>query len=200
MVGTGGNSEGGDAGNVSIYLKTQVSGSPSAFPSLSSHQPSMAPSAYSFRTFSIISSYSKFANLETTQRDWCLRTQSITPDSPLKIRPCETEVHKGRWYYEDKKIKLRRDIEVLDEFCIKDEGRKLFLKNCNNVIDSEFFFGEEDGTISVVKNGKKLYFGIDTLKIFSRVRLFSAGNRNSSYNSWSVMYEGPSNAPSESAV
>lgn len=100
-----------------------------------------------------------------------------------------------------KKIKLRRDNEVPDEFCIKDEGRKLFLKNCQNVVGSQFYFGEEDSnTISVQKNGKTLYFGIDTLKIFSRVRLFVAGNRNSSYNSWSVRYEGPSNAPSESVT
>jgi len=98
-----------------------------------------------------------------------------------------------------KKIKLRRENEVSNEFCIKDEGRKLFLKNCQNV-GSEFYFGDEDSnTIFVEKNGKKLYFGIDTFKIFSRVRLYNAGNRNSSSNSWSVRYEGPSNAPSESA-
>jgi len=172
---------------------------PSSVPSQApSSVPSMAPSVYSFRTFSIVSSYSKFASLDTT-RDWCIKTQNITPDSPLKVRPCDTEVHKGRWYYEDKKIKLRRENEVSNEFCIKDEGRKLFLKNCQNV-GSEFYFGDEDSnTIFVEKNGKKLYFGIDTFKIFSRVRLYNAGNRNSSSNSWSVRYEGPSNAPSESA-
>ena len=195
IIGNGYNS--GEGGNVSIYLETQVSESPSEAPSASS-QPSMAPSAYSFRTFSIVSSFSKFATLDTT-RDWCLKTQNITPDSSLKVRPCDTEVHKGRWYYEDEKIKLRRENEEPDDFCIKAEGRKLFLKNCLNVVDSQFYFGkEESNTISVEKNGKKLYFGIDTLKIFSRVRLFSAGNRNSSYNKWSVRYEGPSNAPSES--
>jgi len=91
----------------------------------------------------------------------------------------------------DGKLSLRN--ENPGTFCVKAEARTLSLQSCSSVLDTSFIsFTSLDETVSgaiiVSRNGKELYFGTSTVKIFSRVKLFTKQAINPSKEAWRLDY------------
>ena len=90
-------------------------------------------------------------------------------------------------------------------FCIARDGKQLVLKACSVTLVStvispgalNLIQTDSTGSISMMKTDKnKFYFAIDSLKIFSRVKLLKEGTENSSFDKWQLRYKGPSEFPS----
>uniref|UniRef100_A0A7S3VEX0 Ricin B lectin domain-containing protein n=1 Tax=Chaetoceros debilis TaxID=122233 RepID=A0A7S3VEX0_9STRA len=175
---------------------------PSSIPSITptdTQQPSQNPSFFSERLFKIQTELESFTNLDSNTQ-WCLETSTRTADSKLVVRPCDLSSSRQNWYLDNGKITLART-NVPGTFCIHDSGRLLSLRGCGNVINS-YSFGDgmvqgNLGPIIVSKDRYDFYFGVDTLRIFSRVRLFRSGAENKSARKWKLSFEGPSDVPSE---
>ena len=142
----------------------------------------------------IKSTYVKYQNLPG-DKTWCLQTKDIQPESILFVRPCNNTEPKQKWYFNA----TSDTIGIEDSaFCMQHTAKRLYLKDCKDVVNP-FTVDTANNAIYVTnKNEKKLYLGVDNIKIFSRVRLFKEGVRNSSWNTWQRMYEGPSEGPSVS--
>ena len=183
--GDDGDGIGDGGGNIGIRIGDEKSNQPSSQPSLSM-SPSISPSYYSDRIFKIKSNYYRFEDLTgSNTMDWCIEITTITPGSALKVRPCDNASLKQRWYYEDGNIKLRDTLQV--EFCMKDEANQLSLQKCEDV-SSTFTFEPPSGIV-VTRNNKRWFVVIDSMKIFSRIRLSKEGFLNGIPDSWEVAYE-----------
>ena len=129
----------------------------------------------------------------------------------MKMRPCETGKSKQMWFYDRQKNVIRSNKS--SDFCIARDGKQLVSKPCStNTSDAVVTTISDDalnliqtdpstGSISMetVKNEtvkNKFYFAIDSLKIFSRVKLLKDGTENSSFDKWQLRYKGPSEFPS----
>ena len=138
------------------------------------------------------STYVKYENLPG-DNSWCLQTKTIEPNSILFVRPCNSTEAKQKWYFNATSSQIGIEDSV---FCIQHSAKRLFLADCKDVVNP-FTIDNAQNAIYVTNTfGKDLYFGVDNIKIFSRVRLFKESVRNSSWNTWKRMYEGPSEGPS----
>ena len=126
------------------------------------------------------------------------------------MRPCENDNFKQMWFYDRKQkvIKSRDNV-----FCIARNGKQLEATKCPEntdaapsvetlISDEALNLGKETGettlgSISMTNaRNKKLYFAIDSIRIFSRVKLLKEGTENSSFDKWQLRYNGPSDFPS----
>jgi hypothetical protein len=213
ILAIGGQAAEGERGQLTIEYQSEISDHPSLSPSLDpsnkpssypsnkpssyptvSQGPSASPSAFSERTFMIMSTLNSFTAFDDVTRSWCLETSSRTGGSTLKVRPCNTSSKNQFWHYDERKLVLATT-PIPKNFCIKDEAKDLVLRSCDRVVNS-FYFGEgvtdgEEGSIYVTRENsqlKKRFFGIDTFKIFSRIRLFREGSENSSAWKWKLSF------------
>ena len=158
----------------------------------------------------ILSKFKKLTDLRMDNRNdknWCLERLTVsgsTEGSPLKMRPCETGSIKQMWVFDKQAgvIKSANDI-----FFIARDGRQLVSQPFTVAPDvttsiSEGALnltqdGSKTGSISMETANKfKFYFAIDSIRIFSRVKLLKSGTENSSYDKWQLRYHGPSEFPS----
>jgi hypothetical protein len=174
---------------------------PSSIPSTpptDTQQPSQNPSYISERSFKIQTELESFTNLDSNTK-WCLETSTKTANSKLVVRPCDLSSSRQSWYLDNGKITLDRTNEP-GTFCIHDSGKELSLRGCGNIINAYSFgdgmFQGSLGPIIVSKSKYDFYFGVDTLRVFSRVRLFRSGAENKSARKWKLSFEGPSDVPS----
>ncbi len=161
----------------------------------------------------ILSKFKKLTDLPMDGRNdknWCLERLN-TPGanaqgSPLKMRPCDNLRIKQMWLY-DRSEKVIISADNNKEFCIARDGRQLVSRACTagtsnvsttispgalNLMQDE----TQTGPISMETSKNEFYFAIDSLRIFSRVKLLKKGTENSSYDKWQFRYHGPSEFPS----
>ena len=159
----------------------------------------------------ILSKFKKLTDLDMGKRNdknWCLERMVVagsTEGSPLKMRPCESGKMKQMWFYD-------RQEEVIksNDFCIARDGKQLVSKQCDDdptkssgvrtsISQDALNLNQNSsitGTISMQTTKNKFYFAIDSIRIFSRVKLLKSGTENSSYDRWQLRYKGPSEFPS----
>ena len=187
---------------------------PSSIPSVTptiSLEPSSQPSAFVEREFMILSQFKKLTDLPMGARDdknWCLErllAAGISGGNTLKMRPCETGNIRQTWFYDRQQsvIKSRNGI-----FCIARDGKQLVAISCTATatnapkthISSDALNltrKPTKGSISMLTDNKNtFYYAIDTIRMFSRVKLLKNGTQNSSYDKWQLRYKGPSEFPS----
>lgn len=179
---------------------------PSASPSIS-HEPSSQPSAFVERGFMILSKFKKLTDLPMDgkeDKNWCLERllSGSVGGNPLKMRPCEKEENKQTWFY-DMQTKVITSSSEDGEFCITRNGKQLVAIACGSTnVDTLISKGalnlskEGDatqGSISMkTENNNEFYFAIDSIRIFSRVKLLKKGTENSSFDKWQLRYKGSS--------
>ncbi len=106
---------------------------------------------------------------------------SATSKAKLNMRPCDKSSFKqvlrrsdeGRIYLQDR-----------PRMALSFEGKQLLLQDIDKA--QPFTISKHENSISVLKesNGKRFYIGIDSSKLFSRLRLYTEGNDNESLFSW----------------
>ena len=193
---------------------SQPSSTPSRYPSnipttspSVSYKPSNQPSAFVERGFMILSKFQKFADLPMDGREdkhWCLERLLAgggSQGNPLKMRPCEEEEIRQTWFY-DRQTKVITSGSEGGEFCITRNGKQLEAKACGSsnadtlISPGALNLSQEgdatQGSISMKKANKEFYFVIDSIKIFSRIKLVRKGTENSSFDKWQLRYKGPS--------
>jgi len=170
----------------------------------------------------ILSKFKKLTDLPMDERqdqNWCLERfagTSTGDGGPLKMRPCETGKIKQMWsYHKQKKVIASLSGEITTTtnettaagFCITRSGRDLVSTLCTSrpenvdtiISDEALNFSQNDtstGSISIKAGNKEFYLAIDSIRIFSRVKLLKKGTENSSYDKWQLRYKGPSEFPS----
>ncbi len=185
------------------------SSTPSAKPSISL-EPSIEPSKFVRRGFMILSKYKEFADLpmgDRPNKNWCLeRIISAGGFSSLKMRPCEIGHDKQIFYY-DSEAKVIQDREENPNFCIVRNGQQLMPASCGrrntnvetNISERALNLGLDEtstGSISMKTSKNEFYFVIDSITVFSRVKLLKKGTQNSSHDKWQLQYTAASEFPS----
>ena len=189
---------------------------PSINPSNSS-APSQNPSSHLDKEFEIRSAFNKF----DPARKWCLTAETKTFGSVSKIhvRPCgqsyETRSENLQLWKMDEFGQIKLAGPTAEFFCIKSMSRTLTLASCSSSSVEEVLSSVEEaltfqltGTeIKQTRNNSIFLVGFDTLRKFSRLRLFKEASLNESLDKWRVRYEyetslspSISNEPSESSV
>jgi hypothetical protein len=156
---------------------------------------------------------------ERQDQNWCLERfagTSTGDGGPLKMRPCKTGRIKQMWsYHKQKKVIASLSGEITTTtnettaagFCITRSGRDLVSTLCTSrpenvdtiISDEALNLSQDDtsiGSISIKAGNKEFYLAIDSIRIFSRVKLLKKGTENSSYDKWQLRYKGPSEFPS----
>ena len=160
----------------------------------------------------ILSKFKKLTDLPMGDREdqnWCLErvfsAGTAGVGSPLKMRPCETGKSTQMWFYDRQKTVITSENSG---FCIARDGKQLVSKLCTTIEFDAVDTTISDGALNLIKTDpstgsismetvkNKFYFAIDSLKIFSRVKLLKDGTENSSFDKWQLRYKGPSEFPS----
>ena len=165
-----------------------ISSVPSASPS-SSSQPSTHPSSVYDREFQIRSNYDGY----NSAFPWCAGPEKIEIGALIKNRPCDY-VNSARtqiWRRDEGgQIKLSR---IQDDLCLMKTGsRRITLDTCEETFDvsevRKFTLGDNEHTLTMVKNKNTFLVGFEVDRIYSRLRLYEQGSLNDSLKKWETKY------------
>jgi len=190
----------------------EPSDAPSLQPSVlpSSSAPSQNPSSHLDKEFEIRSTFNKF----DPARKWCLTAERkiLGSGSKIHVRPCgqsyNTKSENLQLWKRDEFGQIKLAGPTAELYCIKSMSRTLTLASCSSSSGEEALTFQLTGTeIKQIRNKNLFLVGFDTLRKFSRLRLFKEASFNESLDKWRVRYEyetslspSISNEPSESAV